>query len=214
MHRLGDVLEALRPEVGHLKLKPRLDLPVGVFRQTNPARLANSFEPRSDVHAVPHEVAVALLNDVAEVNAHAILDALFRRQASVALGQAALDFDGATHRVDNAAELDNCAVAGALDDAPVMHGEDRIDQVAPKGPKPGKDAIFVRASKPRVANDVGHQNRSQFPRLAHGANAEVARSPVAVASAWLHFHAALGRRTWKQEVQVLRVGSRRLSTPC
>ena len=35
-HRLSDVLEALRPEVGHLKLEPRLDLPVSVFGQTNP----------------------------------------------------------------------------------------------------------------------------------------------------------------------------------
>jgi hypothetical protein len=42
-HRLSDVLEALRPEVGHLKLEPGLDLPIGVFRQTNPARLTNPF---------------------------------------------------------------------------------------------------------------------------------------------------------------------------
>jgi hypothetical protein len=31
----------------------------------------------------------------------------FLRQARVALGQAALDFDGASHRVYDAAELDN-----------------------------------------------------------------------------------------------------------
>ena len=35
-HRLGDVLEALGPEVGPLKLEPRPDLPVGVLRQANP----------------------------------------------------------------------------------------------------------------------------------------------------------------------------------
>jgi hypothetical protein len=38
------------------------------------------------------------------------------------------------------AKLDNCAVAGALDDAPVMHSNCRIDQVAPKGAEPRKDA--------------------------------------------------------------------------
>ena len=76
-HRLGDVLEALRPEVGHLKLEPRLDLPVSVFRQTNLTRLANPFEPGGDVDAVAHEVAVGLLDHVAKMNADAKLDTPF-----------------------------------------------------------------------------------------------------------------------------------------
>jgi hypothetical protein len=66
-----------------------------------------------------------------------------------------------------------------------------IDQVAPEGPQPSEDAIFVCASKPGVADDVGRQDRGEFPGLAHDASAEAARSPVAVAWAWLHFHAAL-----------------------
>ena len=43
---------------------------------------------------------------------------------------AVLDFDGAAHRVDHAAELDDAAVAGALDDASVMDGDGGIDQIA------------------------------------------------------------------------------------
>ena len=117
MHRLGDVLEALWPEVGDLKLEPRLDLPVGVFRETNLARLANPFEARGDIDPVAHEVAVRLLDNVAEMNADAKLDALFRRQADIALDHAGLDLEGAAHRVDHAAELDDRAVARALDDA-------------------------------------------------------------------------------------------------
>ena len=66
------------------------------------------------------------------------------------------------------AELDNCAVAGALDDAPVMHGEDRIDQVAAKGSEPSKDSILVRAGKSRVADDIGDQNGSDLARFRHG----------------------------------------------
>ena len=117
-HRFGDVLEALRPEVGHLKLEPRLDLPVGVLGQANPARLANPFEPRRDIHPVAHQVAVALLHDVAQMDADAKLDAAFGRQAGVALDHAVLHLDRAAHGVDHAAELDAAAVAGALDDAP------------------------------------------------------------------------------------------------
>jgi hypothetical protein len=59
-----------------------------------------------------------------------------------------------------------------------MHGEDRIDQVAVKGPQPHEGAIFVRARKPRTTDYVGHQDRSEFPGLAHGVSAE-ARSPIA-----------------------------------
>jgi hypothetical protein len=45
-----------------------------------------------------------------------------------------LDFDGAVHRVDNAAEFNDAAVASALDDAAMMHGNGWVDQVAPQRP--------------------------------------------------------------------------------
>src|SRR6516162_1359320 len=72
-----------------------------------------------------------------------------------------------------------------------MHGDGRVDQIAAKGPKPSEYSILVSASKPGVADDVGHQDRGEFPGLAHGAIAEAGRSPVEVGWAWLHFHAAL-----------------------
>ena len=89
-----------------------------------------------------------------------------------------MDFDGAVHRVNNAPELDNCAVAGALDDAPMVDREGRIDQVAAERPQPRQNPVLVGSGKPRIADDVGHQDRCEFPGLAHGANAEVASSPV------------------------------------
>ena len=64
------------------------------------------FETGGDIDAVAHEVAVALLDYVAEMNADAELDAPFGRHAGVALDQAVLDLDGAAHGVDHAAELD------------------------------------------------------------------------------------------------------------
>ena len=70
-------------------------------------------------------------------------------------------------RIDDAAEFNDAAVASALDDAPMVHGDCRVDQIATKGPKPCKDAIFVRASKPGVADDVGHQDRRELAGLAH-----------------------------------------------
>src|SRR5208337_2774810 len=85
----------------------------------------------------------------------------------VALDHGVLQFDGAADRIDYAAEFDDAAVAGALDDPAVIDGDRRFDQIAAKGSKPGEDAIFVCAGEPAVADDVGHQNRRKFPGLGH-----------------------------------------------
>jgi hypothetical protein len=54
-------------------------------------------------------------------------------------------FNGATHGVDHAAELDDRAVAGALDDSSIMHRNRWVDEVTAERPEPREDAILVRA---------------------------------------------------------------------
>ena len=146
----------LRAEIGDLEIEPPLDLPVGVLGETDRTRLANAFKPRGDIDPVAHQVAVALLDHVAEMDADPKFDALVGRDLSVALDHRPLDFDGAVHRVDDAAEFDDAAVAGALDDAAMMHGDGRVDQVAAKGPQARKNLVLVGSRKPRIADDVGH----------------------------------------------------------
>ena len=51
------------------------------------------------------------------------------------------------------------AVAGALDDAAVVHGDGRVDQVAAQRPEPRQNPVLVGSGKPRIADDVGHQDR-------------------------------------------------------
>src|SRR6516165_11343072 len=89
-HRLGDVLEALLAEIAHGEIEPRLDLAVGVFRQTDGAGLGDAFQSRGDVDAVAHKVTVDLLDHVAEMDATAELDAALRWQAGIALDHAVL----------------------------------------------------------------------------------------------------------------------------
>jgi hypothetical protein len=89
------------------------------------------------------------------------------RHAGVALDEAVLHFDRAAHRVHNAAKLDENTVAGALDDAPMMGGDGRVDQVAPQSSQARQGAILVRTREPRVADHVGDQDRGQLPGLAH-----------------------------------------------
>ena len=101
---------------------------------------------------------------------------LLGRQARVALDHAVLHFDRAAHGVDHAAELDDAAVAGALDDAAVMEGDGRIDQVAAQRPEPRQNAILVRSREPAIADNIRNQNRRNFPGLAHGAPSGCTRS--------------------------------------
>ena len=85
-----------RAEIADREIEPPLHLPVGVLGKTDRARLRDALEPRGDIDAVAHQIAVALLDDVAEMNADAELDAALGRQAGVALDHAVLHFDRAS----------------------------------------------------------------------------------------------------------------------
>ena len=153
-HRLGNVLELRRPEIGDRKVEPPLHLPIGVFGQADRAGAGDAFESRGDIDAVAHQIAVALLHDVAEVNADPKIDAAILRHARVALDHGVLHFDRATHGVDDAAEFDDRAVAGALDDPSVMHRDRRVDEIAAQRPQPRQDAILVRPGEPAITDHI------------------------------------------------------------
>ena len=167
--RSFDVLELRRAEIGDRHIEPAAHLAIGVLGKADRAGLSDSFQSRGDVDAVAHEVAVGLLDDVAQMNADPEFYPALRRQADVALDEAVLHLDGAAHRVDHAAELDEAPIPGALDHSPVMHGDGRIDEVAAQRPEPRQDAILVRSREPAVADDIRDQDRRNFPGLADGA---------------------------------------------
>ena len=103
-HGLGDVLELGRTEIADCETEPAFDVAVGVLGQTDRTGLCDPLEPRGDVDAVAHEVAVALLDDIAEMNANPKLDALLgRHRHAVALDHRCLDFDRAAYSADHAA---------------------------------------------------------------------------------------------------------------
>ena len=125
-----DVLELSLAEIRDRHVEPTAHLAIGVLGQTDRARRGDSLQPRGDVDAIAHEVAIALLDNVAQMNADAKLYALVGRDARVALDHGVLHFEGAAHRVDDAAKLDDAAVAGALDDAAMVHGDCGVNQIA------------------------------------------------------------------------------------
>ena len=165
-----------RAEIGCTPDRSGPYLPVGVLGETDPAGLGDVFKTRGDIDAVAHQIAVGLLDHVAEMDADAKLDAALGRQAGVALDDAVLHLDRTAHRVDHAAKLDEATVAGALDDAAVMGGDGRVDQIAFEGPKTREGSVLVGAGEPAVTNDIRDQDRRELPGLRHGAR--LGRHPV------------------------------------
>ena len=137
-------------------------MPIGVLREANRAWLCDGLQPRGDVDAVAHQIAVAFLDDVAQMNANAKLDATLGLQARVALYHAGLHFDGAAHRVDDATELDETAIASALDYAAMMRGDGGVDQIAAQPPQPDRYEPRLRCGEPAVADNIGDQDRNNL----------------------------------------------------
>ena len=166
--RSFDVLELGRAEIDDFHVEPAADLTIGVLGETDRARRGNPLEPGGDIDGVAHQIAIGLLDDIAEMDADAKFDALLRRQAGIATDRAVLDFDGAAHGVDDATELDERAIAGQLDGAAVMHGDGRVDEVAAESPEPRERLVLIGPGESAVADHVGDQDRSDLARLAHG----------------------------------------------
>jgi hypothetical protein len=137
-------------------------LPIGILREADGARLGYPLQSRGNVYAIAHQVAVALLDNVAQMNADAKLDAAFGRQAGVALNHAVLQFDAAAHGIDDAAKFDQSAIAGALHHAAGMHSDGRIDQIAAERPQPRQYAILVRTGKPAVSDHIRRKYRREL----------------------------------------------------
>ena len=162
MHRLGDVLDRLLALIEELQLELVADLVAHHRRAGDAARPRQTLEPRRHVDAVAIEI-VAVDDDVAEIDADAELDVPVLGNPGIALRHAALDFDRAARRIQNAAELDQEAVAHHLEDAPAMLGDGGIEELAAMLAKRAERALFIGLHEPAVADDVGRQDGRQPP---------------------------------------------------
>src|SRR3984957_7833007 len=98
------------------------------------------------------------------MSAHAELKPSIFSHAGIALDHVVLNRDRAAHRVDDAAELTNEPVARALDGAPMMGSDRRIDEVAAAVPQPRQRSLLVRPGEPTVTDCISDQDRSDLPR--------------------------------------------------
>ena len=101
------------------------------------------------------------------MNADTELDATVGRDAGVAFDHSILHFDGAAHRIDDAAKLDQRPVAGALEHTSVVDGDGGIDQIAAQSSEPRQSAILVNASQTAETDDVGGEDRGELSLFGH-----------------------------------------------
>ena len=115
----------------------------------------------------PSPVDVLALDDhVAQVDTDAELDAPPLGGARVAPRHRALHLDRTLNGIDDACELGQDAIAGGLDDAPVVRGDGGLDQLAEVRLHGRQRGRFVLPHETRVADHVGRQDRRQPARIA------------------------------------------------
>ncbi len=159
--RTGDVLDALVAEILERDvLQPVADLIAHRARDADAARLGEHFEARRDVDAVAKDV-VFLDDHVAQIDADAELYPPRRRDVHVASRHPALDLGSAKHRVGDAVELDQHAVAGGLDDAAVALGDGRIDELDPMGLETRERPGLVDLHQPTVTDHISRDDRRE-----------------------------------------------------
>jgi len=76
----------------------------------------------------------------------------------VPLGHRLLHRDRAAHRIDDAGEFHQHAVAGGLDDAALVLGDLRVDQLAAEGLEAREGAGLVLAHEPAVSRNIGRED--------------------------------------------------------
>ena len=126
-----------------------------------PSIRAATFTPSA------HQVAVTLLNHVAEMDADPELDAALGRQAGVALDHAVLHLDGAAHGIHDTPKLNEDPIARPLDDPAVMQSDGWFEEIATESAQPRKRPLLVGAGKLAISGHVGRQNCRQLPGLSH-----------------------------------------------
>ena len=142
-------------------------MPISVFGKADRAGRGHTFQSRGDINAIAHQVAVALLDHIAEMNADPELDAALWWKAGVALDHAILHLDGTAHGVDHATKLHETPVAGALHHASVMYSDGWINQITPERPQTGQCPILVGSGKPAVSNYISCHDRRELSGLGH-----------------------------------------------
>ena len=132
VRRLRQVFQPLLAEINHLRRDLSSHTVPSVRGDADSARCGEALKSRGHIHPIAVDI-VRLHDDVAKIDADAKFDATVLRHSGVACGHHPLNLDCTPNRVDDADELNECAVASVLDDSSAMTPDRRIDHLIPTG---------------------------------------------------------------------------------
>ena len=98
---------------------------------------------------------VAVDDHIAEIDPDAARDALLFGKIGIAVDHCPLHFDRTAHRIDDARELGQHAVAGGLDDAPAELADLGIDELTAMRLEALECTLLIAAHQPRIPGHIG-----------------------------------------------------------
>ncbi len=170
LHRLGDVLDLLLPHVLEIQLHLAFDMIDDGAGHTDATRLSQPFHASRNVDPVPVDV-VALDDDVADVDAHAVDNSLVFWDISVAQGHGSLHIDSEGNGVHDAAKLHQGAIAHEFDHPPVVLSGLGLDQFSANCLERRERPNLVGSHQAAVTDNVGSEDGGQpalYALFAHG----------------------------------------------
>jgi hypothetical protein len=130
------------------------------YGRQDAAWICERLEARGDVHSIAKDV-VTLDDDIAEINAGAILDAAFLRKAGFRLRDRALNAHCAVECINHTGKLHQQGITGRLDDAASTFSQNGINLLLTMSLLARDRSSFVGFHMPRIADHVDGQNGCQ-----------------------------------------------------
>src|SRR5690348_3956074 len=128
MDGASDVLDTMLTQIGEADRKLLADMLADCGADADFTGLRQSLEARRDIHSIAEDVSI-LDDHVAHINADAEPDALALAKIGIAIVHSLLQHHGAAHRVDDGRKLDEKPIPRRLDDATLVLGDQRIDEL-------------------------------------------------------------------------------------
>jgi len=128
----------------------------------NTSRLSDRLQARGNVYPLAINVA-SLDNYVAEIDTDAKPHLPRFVRVLIAASHSALDRGGALDGIDDAGELDKCAIAHKFDDTAMKLVYRRVDQLPAATLQPRQGAYLILAHEAAVAHYIGSKYSGKPP---------------------------------------------------
>src|SRR5205814_5326406 len=153
-NRIGDIFHALLAQSGKADIHFVHRVIERGSGDANAARLCHRLQTRGDVYSIAIDI-VSLNNDVAEIDPNAKPDLLHVGRAPITVGHFALDRSGTLDSIDDASELDECAVPHEFDDTAVEFFYRGVDHFSAATLQSRQRADLILTHEAAVANHIG-----------------------------------------------------------